>query len=221
VKFPIWSGALRGQRWLLLSGGKVVRVLSGTYEPAQTALFERYATAGSTVIDVGAHVGYYTLLASVLVGSTGRVIAFEPNPANANFLRRHVGINHRHNVQVEGAAVSDKNGSARFEFGRGSGTGRLSQTGTQIVNTVRLDDYCSDNGITPGIVKIDVEGAELSVLQGAEQVIRSARPVLFVSTHGQVAHSGTIHFLTQRGYRLQPIGADALESCTEVLATPQ
>jgi FkbM family methyltransferase len=219
VRLPIIGGALRGRWWDPASRGKVLRILNGTYEREQTALFEQMLDPGDTVLDVGANVGYYTLLASVLVGGGGRVHAFEPEPRNAGFLRRHVQINGRGNVHVVQAAVSDVAGTARFDFGSGTGTGRLAQAGALEVRTVRLDDYCAEHGLAPAAIKIDVEGAEMSVLQGARETLRRHLPVLFLSTHGAAVHRACLGFLRGAGYEPRPILGSDVESTTEILAT--
>ncbi|HEU0298322.1 MAG TPA: FkbM family methyltransferase [Longimicrobium sp.] len=219
MRLPIIGGALRGRWWLPASRGKVLRILNGTYEREQTRLFQEHIRPGATVLDVGAHVGYYTLLAAVLAGESGRVHAFEPNPQNADFLRRHVRINRLGNVRVEQAAVSDRAGAARFDFGTGSGTGHLAQGGALEVRTIRLDDYCAEHGLAPAAVKIDVEGAEVSVLEGARRMLERHRPVIFLSTHGTEVHAASLAFLRGLGYRVSPILGGDVESTTEVLAT--
>jgi FkbM family methyltransferase len=220
VRLPIIAGRLRGRWWLPASRGKVLRIINGTYEREQTRLFEQHIRPGATVLDVGAHVGYYTLLAAALAGEGGRVHAFEPNPQNADFLRRHVRINGLRHVRVEQAAVSDRAGTARFDFGTGSGTGHLAEGGAIEVRTIRLDDYCAEHGLTPAAVKIDVEGAEISVLHGARQTLERHRPVIFLSTHGADVHAASLAFLRGLGYRLSPILGGDVETTTEVLATP-
>lgn len=219
MRLPIIAGRLRGCWWLPASRGKVLRILNGTYEGEQTRLFEQLLRPGGTVLDVGAHVGYYTLLASVLVGGSGRVHAFEPNPRNADFLRRHVRINRLRNVTVQQAAVSDRAATARFDFGSGSGTGHLADAGALEVLTLRLDDYCAEHGLAPTAVKIDVEGAEMSVLAGAAGTLARHRPTIFLSTHGPEVHAASLGFLRGLGYRLRPILGGDVESTTEVLAT--
>lgn len=219
MRLPIIAGRLRGRWWLPASRGKILRILGGTYEPEQTALFERLLRPGHTVLDVGANVGYYTLLASVLVGDAGRVHAFEPEPRNAGFLRRHVSINRRGNVRVEQAALSDRAGTARFDFGSGSGTGHLAEAGALEVRTLRLDDYCAEHGLAPDAVKIDVEGAEMSVLEGARETFARHRPILFLSTHGAEVHAASLAFLRGLGYAVSPILGGDVEHTTEVLAT--
>ena len=220
MRLPIWGGALRGRWWLPESRGKVLRVLGGTYEPEQTRLFQEHVRPGATVLDIGAHVGYYSLLSSVLAGDAGTVWAFEPNPRNCAFLRRHVEINRRGNVRVTEAAVSDAAGRARFDFGRGSGTGRLSVQGAVEVETVRLDDFAREQGIAPTAVKIDVEGAEVQVLDGARATLAEHRPVVFLSTHGAEVHRAGMALLRELGYRFRPIlGSDAATT-SELLCLP-
>lgn len=219
MRLPIFGGVLRGRWWLPASRGKVLRILNGTYEREQTRLFQEHIRPGATVLDVGAHVGYYTLLSAVLAGPGGKVHAFEPNPANADFLRRHVRINRLGNVRVEQAAVSDRAGRARFDFGTGSGTGHLADAGALEVRTLRLDDYCAEHGLAPTAVKIDVEGAEMSVLKGARETLARHHPTLFLSTHGAEVHAASLAFLSGLGYRPRPILGGDLETTTEVLAT--
>jgi FkbM family methyltransferase len=220
VRAPILGGRLRGRWWLLESRGKLARILLGTYEPEQTRLFAETIRPGDTVLDVGAHVGYYTVLSAVLVGPAGAVWSFEPNPVNAGFLRRHAEINGLRQVRVEQAAVADAGGTARFDFGTGSGTGHLSSGGAIEVRTLRLDDVCAANSIVPRAVKIDVEGAEAAVLEGFAATIESARPVIFLSTHGPGPHARCVAWLRARGYRLSPIVGGSVESATELLCTP-
>lgn len=220
MRLPIVAGRLRGRWWLPESRGKVLRVLLGTYEEEQTRLFEETIRPGSTVLDVGAHVGYYTLLSSVLVGDGGSVWAFEPHPENCAFLREHARINRCANVRVSEVAVSDASGSARFDFGSGSGTGRLAAAGRVEVRTVRLDDVVAQEGLAPAAVKIDVEGAERSVLEGARETLARHSPVLFLSTHGAEAHRACLDLLRAAGYTFRPILGEDVEASPELLCLP-
>jgi FkbM family methyltransferase len=220
LRLPIVARTLRGYWWLPSSRGKLLRVLSGRYEPEQTAQFLRWVKPGATVIDVGAHVGYYTLLASVLVGETGSVWAFEPDPTNARFLRHHVDVNRCENAHVEELAVSDADGSSRFRFGTGSGTGRLDKDGQIDVRTIRLGQFCAARGIMPAALKIDVEGGEVAVLAGAAEIIAQSRPVIFLSTHSAAAHDKCLSMLRAAGYSIEQISGGDVESEREVLAVP-
>src|SRR5712692_81229 len=125
LPLPILRGGLRGKWWFLGSRGKLLRVLLSTYEREQTALFRRAVRPGDVVFDIGAHAGYYTLLASALVGPTGKVFAFEPDTRNYRMLEKQIAINRCSNVVLSSSAVSDSNGVAQFARGTGSGTGHL------------------------------------------------------------------------------------------------
>lgn len=209
LRLPILASPLRGYWWLPASRGKVLRILRGAYEQEQTAHFVRWVRPGAIVIDVGAHVGYYTLLASILAGDTGKVWALEPEPRNAAYLRRHMSINHRENVHVEEVAVSDKVGTAHFTHGTGSGTGHLDSAGSMQVDTVSLTDFCKSRGIVPSALKIDVEGAEVPVLEGAMEMLQGASPVIFLSTHGADLHRRCLELLGGIGYTFLHIYDDA------------
>lgn len=204
---PIVGGPLRGSLWLPAGGGKVWRVLGGTYEPEQTALFAGTVGPDDVVLDLGAHIVYYTLLASRLVGRGGRVFAFEPRPRNVSYLRQHVRLNRRRNVEVVQAAAFDSTGEARFDLGRGSGTGRVAEHGSVGVRTIRIDDFVADRGIAPTVLKVDVEGGERPVLEGARETLLRDRPVLFLSTHGPAASESCRRLLDTLGYRAEPMGA--------------
>lgn len=220
MRLPILAGPLRGAWWLPGSPGKVARVLLGSYEPEQTALFRECLQRGDTLLDVGAHAGYYSLLSARLVGERGSVWSFEPNPGNCAWLRRHVEVNDLRNVRVHEVAVSDRAGSARFAFGRGSGTGRLAADGAVEVRTVTLDEFCTEREIRPTAIKIDVEGGELGVLSGARRLLREVRPVVFLSTHGPDVHRACLAMLETLGYASTPVNAADLATATEILAVP-
>jgi FkbM family methyltransferase len=128
-------------------------------------------------------------------------------------------LNRLDNVVIENVAVSDSNGTASFAFGTGSGTGRLSADGAIEVRTVRLDDYCDEHDVAPGVMKIDVEGAELDVLRGADRIIGAHHPIIFLSTHGEEVHAGCLEWLRERSYDLRSIDGETLESAREVLCT--
>lgn len=205
LRAPIVAGSLRGRWWCPAGGGKVWRVLGGSYETGQTARFIGHVSPGDVVLDLGAHVGYYTLLAAALTGPSGRVFSFEPNPRNARYLRHHVRINRCRNVEVVEQAVCDHSGEVRFGLGTGSGTGHIAETGAVSVRSVTLDDFCAERAVTPSVMKIDVEGAERRVLEGAAAALRSARPLIFLSTHGAEQAAACRSVLSRLGYRMTAI----------------
>jgi FkbM family methyltransferase len=205
ARAPIAAGALRGSWWLPTGGGKVWRVLGGSYERGQTELFRRHVNPGSTVLDLGAHIGYYTLLASRLAGPGGRVFAFEPHPRNAWYLRQHARLNGCRNVEVLECAAYDTSGHVPFRFGRGSGTGRVSHGGAVEVRAVRIDEFVAERGITPAVLKVDVEGGERPVLDGARETLLRDRPIVFLSTHGEEQEAACGALLAELDYRVGPV----------------
>jgi FkbM family methyltransferase len=220
MRVPILRGPLRGRWWSLLSPGQPGRVLGGSYEPHTVSVLGGYLRPGDTMLDLGAHAGYFTLLGAKLVGPGGRVWAFEPSPRNCRYLRHHVAINRCSNVFVEEVAVSNRQGSAGFAAGSGSGTGRLREGGPLTVPTVTLDAFCSARSLVPSLIKIDVEGEEVRVLEGAARVIAEHGPIILLSTHGDEIHAGCVALLEASGYALLPMtGADRF-STTELLCLP-
>jgi FkbM family methyltransferase len=197
-----------------------MRIVIGTYEPEQSRLFEETLRPGDTVLDVGAHAGYYTLLAAVLVGEHGRVWAFEPDPHNFSALCRHVRINRQENVTTAQLAVSDTSGAAHFVQGSGSGTGRLCADGAIEVETTTLDEFCASRGIRPAAIKIDVEGAEAGVLQGAERTLATQAPTIFLSTHGAQVRAECVRWLQDRGYSVRPVIGSRIDAADEFLCSP-
>jgi FkbM family methyltransferase len=155
-------------------------LLSGHYEEHLSAVFEKYCTSGMTVVDVGANLGYYSLLASRLVGPTGRVVALEPNSENCRLLLSSLRLNESSNVQLLPVAADKAAGWAYYSTHVGSNGGLiddgdlLSHPGI-VVPTFRLDDLVEG---PVGFLKMDVEGAEGRVVEGATRLIARDRPVI-------------------------------------------
>jgi FkbM family methyltransferase len=153
---------------------------SGTYEPHLTAVFERHCRPGMTVVDVGANLGYFSLLASRLVGPTGRVVALEPNSENCRLLLSSLRLNGSSNVELFPVAADEAAGWAYYATHIGSNGGLvddgdlLSRFGT-VVPTFRLDDLVEGK---VDFLKMDVEGAEGRVVQGATRIIEKDRPIV-------------------------------------------
>jgi FkbM family methyltransferase len=153
---------------------------SGDYEPHLTAVFERYCTPGTTVVDVGANLGYYSLLAARLVGPSGRVIALEPNSENCRLFLSSLRRSGFGNVQVLPVAADVETGWAYYSTHVGSNGGLiddgdlLARPGV-VVPTFRLDDLVAG---PVGLLKMDVEGAEGRVVRGATRLIERDRPIV-------------------------------------------
>jgi FkbM family methyltransferase len=139
---------------------------------------------GATVWDVGASIGFFTLALARLVGSEGLVVAFEPDPAAAALLRRHLGLNRIANVDVRQVAVWSAAGDLRFGIApddRGRTHGRVGY-GAEHVAAVTLDEALAF-GPPPSVVKIDVEGAEEEVLHGATRLLAEHAPIVVCEVH--------------------------------------
>ncbi|MFN2303118.1 MAG: FkbM family methyltransferase [Anaerolineales bacterium] len=216
---PILQGRLRGKRWIVGAGEHGYWL--GSYEYNKRLAFEREVTPDSIVYDIGANVGYFSLLAAVLVGKGGQVFAFEPLPRNVAFLRKHVALNRLENVTVIEAAVSGHSGEAAFQFGASDSMGHLGEKGDINVQLISLDDWLTEGKLaSPDFIKIDVEGAEYEVVCGAQKLLKKYRPILFLDTHQREAHHATINLLQTLGYQFERLDGKDLEETKEILAKP-
>jgi FkbM family methyltransferase len=214
---PILQGKLRGQKWIVGSGHHGCWL--GSYEWDKRVAFEQVVGEGGVVFDIGAHVGFYTLLASVLVGASGKVIAFEPAPRNVRYLQAHLRLNHVSNVELIQAAVSDRIGVASFDESPASSTGHLAAGGSLWVKTVTIDQLVSAGEVpAPTCIKIDAEGAEALVLQGGKSVLSGLRPPILLATHGSEVHRECCRLLRSLGYVLKPIAGLSVEETDEIIA---
>jgi len=207
---PILATAAKGKHWIAGSGPHSCWL--GFNEFTKRRLLAKEVYAGSVVYDIGANVGSYTILASVLTSSSGQVVAFEPMKDNLDYLRKHIQLNKLENVHILDTAVSDKSGEMRFKSHPDHLQGRLDPTGDHIVRITTLDEYINSPGARPpNFLKIDVEGGEAAVLRGAMNVLSNYKPVIFLSTHGQEVQRECERLLSNAGYKMSLIGRDPSE----------
>ena len=187
----------------------------GRYEPRMAKCMKRYIRPGDVVYDIGAHVGYFTLMMSRLVGEHGRVFAFEPNPANFALLKQNLKDNDIHNVTAVPLAVSDRSGEVIFATFGYSFVGHIANEDTpedaQLipVQATTLDDFVyRDNHPCPRFIKLDVEGAEDCVICGAENVLRQGMPIIHAEVRPGVIFECIQGFLTDHSYRVECIKGD-------------
>jgi FkbM family methyltransferase len=193
--------------------------LTGAYavEELQTRYFQNCVGKGMTVLDIGAHVGYYTLQAAVRVGPEGRVHAFEPMSKNFKRLLHNVEINSFHNVTANRYIVHERSGKMSIIPGdpRNPGGSSLPSVDAdhgsprEIVESITIDDYADENGLREiHLAKIDVEGSELHVLRGMKRVLERNSPRLLIefSEGALQAHGGSSSELLDflRGFGLRP-----------------
>jgi len=163
-------------------------ILREDFENAEWRFVERFLEPGMTVLDIGAHHGFYSLLASVKVGGTGRVIAFEPSPRERGKLLRNLALNGYSNVQVEDCALAEAPGQQELITVGGINTGCNSLRRPNVkepltpvaVRVETLDGYLAQHPLPPvDFIKLDAEGAELAILTGARALLESRpRPVI-------------------------------------------
>jgi FkbM family methyltransferase len=216
---PILQGKLRGKKWIVGAGEHGYWL--GSYEIHKRMAFEQAVKPHQVIYDIGANVGFYSLLAAHLTGPQGKVYAFEPLNRNVEFIRQHADLNRFSNIEVFAVAVSDRGGEAYFDPGVSIATGHLSEIGSVKVSLVRLDDLLSAGDImSPDIMKVDVEGAEHAVFQGAKKLVEAHRPIIFLDTHGRDVHDLTLKFLEGYGYQFTILDNRPLSAAKELIARP-
>jgi FkbM family methyltransferase len=177
------------------------QILRGCYEPYMQAAFARHVRPSSVVYDIGAHAGFHTLFCALLTGPSGRVIAFEPNPANFRSLVAQLQLNPALKVTLLPYAILDRCGEVRFVAEDGSSQGHVSETGGFRVEGRSLDSLVEQETIPPpSVVKVDVEGAEEQVIAGALQVLKKYRPVVLCDRNDDTTETKVRRLLAPLDY---------------------
>jgi len=217
----IVQGPLRGKKWIV--GSSIHGCWLGSYEHEKQRIFRSHVRSGDVVYDLGANVGIYTLLASVLTGPSGRVYSFEPVPRNLRFLQKHLELNRIANVNVMDLAISSNDGCGQFDLGHTPLTGRLLLSrppNVLDVRTAALDTLVFSGQIPPpNVIKCDIEGGEAEALRGARRTLNQYRPTVFLATHGERVHAECCRILTELRYRLASLDALPVGESRELLAT--
>jgi len=190
----------------------------GWYERQKVKDFVNSLKADSIVYDVGANVGYYTLIASRQC-KNGHVFSFEPVPSNVTFLRQHLSLNGARNVTVFEAAVGNTDGTSFFQTTSSNSMGHIASQGNLEVSLMTLDSLIG-RGETkpPDVIKMDIEGAEYDALCGAMNLLKRKKPKLFLATHGKEVHAACCKLLTDIGYQLTPIDGLTIQKSSELIA---
>lgn len=160
----------------------------GVYQPEVSEALATWLPQGRVMVDVGANVGYMTMLGARRVGPAGRVLAIEPNPYMVEAMRRHLDKNGISNVSIVQAGCSRARGSFPLYLSPDRNPGMTSLSAKNAhsqrsiqVDVVPLDELVAEfNPPSLDVLKIDVEGAELQVLQGAKETLRRFRPVILM-----------------------------------------
>ena len=195
---------------LISTEGGTVSYGIGTAEPLIQRTLQRHVRAGGTFYDIGANVGFFTLVGAQLVGERGHVVAFEPAPATAALLSANVARNGLDRVRLLDIALGDRTGEAHFAVMAENQYGRMAHLDDGSIATVeqigvrveRLDALVDEGLPPPTIIKMDIEGAETEALRGMETTLREHHPVVLCELHGtqrEVAAAFEAHGYTLRG----------------------
>jgi len=180
------------------------RYFPSDYEPETVAFLRDHLHEGKTFLDIGAHIGLFAVIAANRVGRTGKVICFEPTPFTRKVLSEVVGLNGcLDRVEIRSEAVSSGRGRVTF-FDSGDALSvvnslvrsEISQ-GEYEVETTSIDDIVDEEMLAIDCIKVDVEGAELELLNGASKTLTAMRPTVRLSLHPP--------FLSERESTMQAI----------------
>ncbi len=190
------------------------------YELGVQRTLDQLLREGDTMVDIGANIGMIALHARSLVGDSGRVICFEPNPGCAGAVERHMKMNGIRNVEVRRCALAAAPDTLTLNFtSEHSGTATLAPVSGTVVKSIRVPVRVGDDElehVTPKVIKIDVEGFELQVLQGLRKTLARHKPFLITElVDDHLARAGTstdeiYEYLQDFGYT--PYGIDTERS---------
>jgi FkbM family methyltransferase len=191
----------------------------GTYEPELQEAIGKLVEPGMVSYDIGANIGYISLLLAHAAGESGRVIAFEALPQNVARLRQNLALNGmEERVEVVHAAVTDQPKPVHFLVGPSSGTGKVKGSAGRhelhysqsiTVPGIALDDFVFGRGHPkPDMMKIDIEGGEVLAVPGMLRVLSEVRPVILMELHGPEAAQASWDALIACGYRVCRMNRD-------------
>jgi len=218
---PVRPVAIHGHKMILAANGRYASpdMAAGSYEPETTRLIERLLKPGDCFIDIGAHAGYYSLLAAKRVGPHGNVFAFEPEPMNYHLLVNNIELNGYVNIRAVRKAIGSLVGSsALFLSGADNGQHSLFRLGPPeqgdiSVEVTTLDAFLEAEGWPRvDLIKIDIEGGETNALDGMQRFLQRADPVKLVIEYCPwiiqrvgVSPASFVDRLTTLGFFLQTI----------------
>lgn len=206
----IRSGPGKGL-WIRLNPRYEMEYLEGDYEAQVERILLSNLRPGSVFYDVGAHIGVFGLIVARDLGAHGSVFVFEPDPSNVHRIKEHASRNQLDAIRIIPKAVCSTVGRLRFQragFQSSMNRGVLvedasaAEESTIEVETITLDAFAREHAL-PSLIKIDVEGSEEAVLEGSEEIFRSAKPLLVCEIHHEQASSNVTRWLLARGYVFQ------------------
>ncbi len=202
------AGLVLDMRYLPITHAHAGLLAEGNLESAVQEAMVRHLGSGGVFYDIGANIGFFALVGARLVGSDGIVYAFDAAPDNAEAIRTNAQLNGCRNVEVIAKAVSSQGGRVRLQVVEDQSWSKLEGYGEHpdTVNVIEVEavtiDALLDEGALrpPTMVKIDVEGAEMAVLEGMRRTLQEHRPAIICELHG--THARFVEFMDAVGYRL-------------------
>jgi len=204
----------------------------GIYEPLETRVAEELVPSGGCVVDIGANIGYYTLLCARRAGPTGQIHAFEPAPNNFSLLQQNVRRNGYRNVHLQNAAISDTNGRlSLFLSQTNHGDHRVYHSENErrqriLIRALRLDEYFGDQLPLIDFLKMDIQGAEGRALMGMRRLLQSRPPRAILTEFWPLGlrRAGTraadmLRLLEAAGYQIEQL--DQLSGEVVTLSPPE
>jgi len=176
---------IQGSKMYLDSLFRDISVL-GVWEPLQTEIVKKIIKNGNIVLDLGANIGYYTLILSKLVGNEGKVYSFEPDPKNFALLKKNIEINNYQNILFTQKAISNKKGTLRLYLSTTNpGDHRIFNVGDNRnfieIESIRLDDWLDKLQDKINFIKIDIQGAEGKAIEGMTTIIQKSEKLNIIT----------------------------------------
>jgi FkbM family methyltransferase len=210
----IENGPLAGRKWKRFMRTYQDDYVRGTYEKDVQDEIGNHLREGMVFYDIGANAGFFSLLAASLVGPSGHVVAFEPHPQTMRQLIAQIELNGvASRVSAFTRAVSDSHGASYFDDSGGSVFGSMIERPTPnsiIVRTTPLDAEIAFGLPAPDMIKIDVEGAEMKVLAGAQMLLNHKRPILVVELHSEDLLQQYLDHISGLGYETRMVRRHAI-----------
>jgi FkbM family methyltransferase len=177
---------VQGHKMFLDSKDTLRLLYDPVHEPFETEIVCNLVKRGDVVLDLGANIGYYTLIFAKIVGAEGKVFAFEPDPDNFSLLKKNIEINGYKNVILEQKAVSDKTGTVKLYLSEDNlADHRIydSHDGREFIEieSVSLDDYFENVNDNIDFIKMDIEGAEPAAIQGMRSLLKRNQNVKVIT----------------------------------------
>jgi FkbM family methyltransferase len=199
-------GANKGRK-ICTSFEMTPRVFLGIDEPHITKFAKDMIKEGDVVYDIGAHIGYTSLLFAQNLGDTGKVYAFEILPSTAELLKKTVNANKFNNIEVHNTGLGLSTQTIQLIKGPTAMTDIYTtpqeNERTELCKITSLDQYVKDNTLTgPSLIKIDIEGAEIDCLRGGHELINKYKPIMLIEFHDLSLLKEGYHLLESWGYSL-------------------